>query len=366
MWGAGRDTWAMERAYRVLLWSTHFRWIGLGIAVFVLAPVVDPGILTAAVLCCALYNMVLILVTARVRWFRRWYRVVTIGAPAIDLMLVTLAIAAPEVTFQPLTAFYLLPIVTVSATYGIRSGMLVAGISSVFLWIARCFFAAEWLIPLYVAWIALFFFGAFGTVLATPLFQRMRALDELFRRMEELYELGREPSRPENLGIALQMAVDAAHTQLDAEYTLLYLYNHDSKALELRHFQPSNACDEFPVVVTPGHDIPGYVFQSNTPLLLGELEARTPIPVITDVTHEARAGRTVMAVPVRSGDNIMGALTIYGSPEREPFDPDDLRILLLIATHIASAIENARLLEELQKMAQTDQLTGLYNRRYFD
>ncbi|MCS7254158.1 MAG: sensor domain-containing diguanylate cyclase [Armatimonadota bacterium] len=356
----------LERSYRVMLWSTHARWIGLGLAVFTLTGAVEPNLLTGAVMCFALYNLAIVLLTASPRRYRRWHRIVIVGVPAIDLLAVTAAVSVPTPNVEILTAFYLLPIVNTCASFKLAWGLMVTGFASIMLWVARYFLANQLLIPIYGAWVSLFFFSAFGTVFMTPFLHRVRAIDELFRRIEELYQLGGELLFPERLGAALQMAVDTAHVQLEASHTLLYIYSPTSKLLELRHFQPSDAADEFPLSISAGQGVVGHVFQTGAPLLFGELAVGTPGMASDDLTQQASAYHTFMAVPVRAGGNIVGVLAVYGSRSRDPFTHEDLRLMSLIAAHIASAIENTRLLQELQQMAQTDQLTGVYNRRYFD
>lgn len=356
----------LERSYRVMHWSTHVRWIGLGLAVFALAREVNPNLLTGAVMCFALYNLIIVLLTASPRRYRRWHRVVAVGVPAIDLLAVTAALSAPTPNVEILTAFYLLPIVSVCSSFKLAWGLMVTGFASIMLWIARYFLANQLLIPIYGAWVALFLFVAFGTFFVTPFMHRVRAVDELFRRIEELYQLGGEPLHPERLGVALQMAVDTAHMQLEASHTLLYIYSPVSKLLELRHFQPPDASSEFPLSIPSGQGVVGHVFQTGAPLLFGEFAVGAPTILSDDLTEHSPTYHTFMAVPVRAGGSIIGVLAVYGSKDRDPFTHEDLRLLSLIAAHIASAIENARMLQELQQMAQTDQLTGVYNRRYFE
>ncbi|MFA4029860.1 MAG: hypothetical protein GDYSWBUE_001169 [Candidatus Fervidibacterota bacterium] len=360
-------TGVLERAYRVMHWSTHVRWIGLGLAVFTLAgSPVKPNLLTGAIMCYALYNIIIILLTASPRRYRRWHRVTAVGVPAIDLLAVTAAVSVPTPSVEILTAFYLLPIVSTCSSFRFAWGLMVAGFASVMLWIARYFLANQLLIPIYGAWVALFLFVAFGTHYMTPFLHRIRAVDELFRRIEELYQLGGEPLHPERLGAALQMAVDTAHLQLEASHTLLYIYSPVSRLLELRHFQPPDASNEFPLSIPAGQGVIGHVFQTGAPLLFGEFAVSAPAMISDELTEHASAYHTFMAVPVRTGGGIVGVLAMYGSTNRDPFTHEDLRLLSLIAAHIASAIENARILQELQQAAHTDQLTGVYNRRYFD
>lgn len=360
---------ALERSYRLMLWSTHVRWIGLGIAVFTLVGSVkiNPNTFTGAVICFSLYNLIIVLLTASPKRYRRWHRIVSVGVPALDLLAITIALSVPTPSSELLSAFYILPIVFVSASYGLAWGLMMTGFASASLWVARYFLANQFLIPIYCGWVALFFFTCFGTFFATPLFRKMHKVGELFKRIEELYQLGGEPPHPDRLGLALQLAVDTAQIHLEASHTLLYIYSPVSKMLELRHFQPPDAANEFPLSMPPGQGVVGHVFQTGVPLLFGEVNIGVTSTLMEETQQQQMPPyRTFMAVPVRTGEGVSGVLVAYGSHERDPFTPDDLRLLSLIAAHIASALENARMLQELQKVSQVDQLTGVYNRRYFE
>jgi GAF domain-containing protein len=55
-----------------------------------------------------------------------------------------------------------------------------------------------------------------------------------------------------------------------------------------------------------------------------------------------------MAVPIKSGDHIVGALDVQ-STERGAFSNDDVQMLSLLANQVSLAIENARLFEETRR-----------------
>ncbi len=82
------------------------------------------------------------------------------------------------------------------------------------------------------------------------------------------------------------------------------------------------------------------------------------------ITHTLRArGVTpeteVFHLPLLFEDRLLGLLWLWGND----LTGADLPVLSIFAKQIASALENARLFEEIQNMALTDPLTGLYNRR---
>jgi diguanylate cyclase (GGDEF)-like protein len=64
-------------------------------------------------------------------------------------------------------------------------------------------------------------------------------------------------------------------------------------------------------------------------------------------------------LPLVHGKKVTGCLLTWGTDIHE----QDIPAFSLFANQIAIAIENARLMEKIQKLAITDDLTGLYNRR---
>lgn len=68
--------------------------------------------------------------------------------------------------------------------------------------------------------------------------------------------------------------------------------------------------------------------------------------------------------PVIKNKFLMGVI-ITGHTEDNLFDPEDIRFLEIICNQISMAIENAKLYEKVNAMANTDFLTGLYNRTFF-
>jgi diguanylate cyclase (GGDEF)-like protein len=71
-----------------------------------------------------------------------------------------------------------------------------------------------------------------------------------------------------------------------------------------------------------------------------------------------------IAAPIILENGLLGVLSIE-SKRLNAFDEDDERFLSILCSQIAVAIRNARSYMEIEKMAITDSLTGLYNYRYF-
>jgi diguanylate cyclase (GGDEF)-like protein len=72
--------------------------------------------------------------------------------------------------------------------------------------------------------------------------------------------------------------------------------------------------------------------------------------------------QSAVVAPLILRDQVLGSLSLE-SNTLNAFNNNDLRLLVSFAATATAAIQNARLHQEAQTMAITDDLTGLYNRR---
>jgi len=92
-----------------------------------------------------------------------------------------------------------------------------------------------------------------------------------------------------------------------------------------------------------GVGIPGWVVQTGQPVLLADVRGDERYHTCDPDT------RSELCVPLRVGEQIIGALNLE-SRRLAAFDEDDLRLLSIMAGHLAAAIENARLFEETERL----------------
>ena len=111
--------------------------------------------------------------------------------------------------------------------------------------------------------------------------------------------------------------------------------------------------EEKAVPVAVGEGVTGMAAVSREPLLEELVDGKAPL-----------AGQS-MAVPLVHRQSLLGVLALRADPSRT-FSEYDLRAIALFAEHAAISIANARLYEELGRLAATDDLTGAANRRSFD
>ena len=89
----------------------------------------------------------------------------------------------------------------------------------------------------------------------------------------------------------------------------------------------------------------------------GRWEGRSPQ---YDAVHT-----NVIAVPLVTQGELLGVLSVGTDPSLRKFDEHDIDLIEVFAQQAAVAIQNAKLFSEVQRLAVTDSLTGLYNRGAF-
>src|SRR5262249_46971290 len=110
----------------------------------------------------------------------------------------------------------------------------------------------------------------------------------------------------------------------------------------------------------PGATPPIEALQSASPLLVRTLEDGLLDTVLPNAQN-------VVIVPVVHDDDTYGLVAAeWGGRERARIPVLTVQALEQAASHTASALHNAALLTEVERLATRDSLTGIANRRLFD
>jgi len=74
--------------------------------------------------------------------------------------------------------------------------------------------------------------------------------------------------------------------------------------------------------------------------------------------------RSILGIPLLLRNKVLGAMFVEES-RPNAYNQDQIRLVETIANQATIVMDNARLFEQVQQMAITDSLTGVFNRRYF-
>ena len=75
--------------------------------------------------------------------------------------------------------------------------------------------------------------------------------------------------------------------------------------------------------------------------------------------------KSILAMPIKIDDSVVGVIELINRKEKVNFDDKDLSILEIFASYTSTLIKNALDARRFEDLSKRDNLTGLYNDRYF-
>jgi diguanylate cyclase (GGDEF)-like protein len=114
-----------------------------------------------------------------------------------------------------------------------------------------------------------------------------------------------------------------------------------------------------------GQGVAGWVAENGVALLVPDARADARF----DPEVDAMTGfvtKSIIAVPLKARSAVYGVIELINRLNEHLFTDEDLKVLQTIADFAAIAIERAYYLRAVQRLALTDPLTGLQNRRSFE
>lgn len=113
------------------------------------------------------------------------------------------------------------------------------------------------------------------------------------------------------------------------------------------------------------HGIVGQVYQSGTPYLSPDVTADQ----FFNGDIDAQLGHTsqsIVAVPIYIGKHVCGVLELINRQDGKTFTRRDMTLLEIFAGYTSFTLQNALDAKRAQELAKKDDLTGLYNDRWFN
>lgn len=189
-----------------------------------------------------------------------------------------------------------------------------------------------------------------------------KAHREQSRRIVELsalHEVSRRLSDASRLAEVLSYVLDGAIGLTAAEAGLVWRLSEDETFfLAASHDLPSETIRQFPP--NDPESVSWRVLEVGRPLRIPDIQTLGTAGWAAQVPHL----HGLLGIPLRSEGRSYGSLLLLHSTV-DHFRPEHERLLEVLAAQAAAAIARAEALEEAQRLAITDSLTGLYNARYF-
>jgi len=194
--------------------------------------------------------------------------------------------------------------------------------------------------------------------------QNVHLYEDLEQRIGQLtavFELGKEIVSTLNADRVLTLALEQATRLLGCETCSLMLLDAARQHLTILKAVglPEGVAEK--VRIPMGVGIAGKVAKLAQPILMKDVEKEGAISKSRDHYRT----RSCLSVPLVYRGDAIGVLNVNNKKDDALFTQGDLNLLTLLANQVAIAIENARLHSQVEQLAVTDGLTGLYNRTFF-
>ena len=205
-----------------------------------------------------------------------------------------------------------------------------------------------------------------GNALRTSI---MDNISSAHRELYALYEIAQGTARSLNLDEAMAFISSKVARLLHYRCLVVYLYDKERRLLKARYVNGRDAARLRGLEIELGEKMSGWAAMHRMPMAgkthvqpVRREGARSDLEELLAAGHIERLENAIVA-PLMDGDTLLGVIALYDRPD-QPYEEDNLRVISLVAKHVASAVKNATLYEATQASALTDPLTNLPNARY--
>jgi signal transduction histidine kinase len=196
---------------------------------------------------------------------------------------------------------------------------------------------------------------------AAVLKQKITGLERRIGYLERIVKVSQMLNSTLSLEPLLQIIIQAATELTSTEACSIMLV--DKNTGELRFAAATGKEEQFlkKMLVPLENSIAGFVIRQSRPVLIRDAknDPRWHGDVDENIDFETRS---ILGVPLTVRDRVIGVLEVVNKTAEEGFSQDDIQIATTLSSQAAIAIENARLLDELQQayrdLSEIDQLKG--------
>ncbi len=182
-------------------------------------------------------------------------------------------------------------------------------------------------------------------------------LEQRLAELDALYRMSRLAAEPRDLGGVLTGLLDAAVRLLPRGWATLLLFEPRTRSLVVGARHGADA-PELGATIALGTGVAGRCAQ------LGQAVLVTDAGTAGSSSGPLAAARSEVAVPLLVEGRLAGVLAA-GSAQARAFSREHGRTLAMLAQQAALVLGASQLRDELRRLAITDALTGLFNRRHF-
>jgi signal transduction histidine kinase len=196
---------------------------------------------------------------------------------------------------------------------------------------------------------------------AAPYKEKIESLERRIGYLERIVKVSQILNSTLHLEPLLQIIIQSATELTDTESCSILLIDKNTK--ELRFAEMSGGVtDELRRLSVPlENSIAGWVVSKERPLLIRDAknDSRWHRGVDESTAFETKS---ILGIPLKVRDKVIGVLEVINKRDEAGFNQDDIQIATTLGAHAAIALENARLLDELQQaygdLSEIDRIKG--------
>lgn len=189
--------------------------------------------------------------------------------------------------------------------------------------------------------------------------EKIKGLEHRISYLERIVKVSQMLNSTLSLEPLLQIIIQSATELTNTEACSIMLL--DKNTGELRFAEATGGVTEAlrKVTVPLDSSIGGYVIRKNRPLLIRDVRSDERWHGGVDEALNF-ATHSILGVPLTVRDRVIGVLEVINKKTDEGFNEDDIQIASTLSAQASIAIENARLLDELQQayrdLSEIDQI----------
>jgi diguanylate cyclase (GGDEF)-like protein len=187
-------------------------------------------------------------------------------------------------------------------------------------------------------------------------------LKERVIELYTLYKVSRTLSMSIQLNELFDLAMSVIGESLNVNQYCLMLLDEESRQLMIHahHGMPEKVIAQGSVVKDAG--VVARVVREKAPVLIRDMKKEQAFIYFPDsgIDHGSYLGVPLIAKDLK----VIGVLSAHKT-EIDGFSETEKRLFEAVAEHLAIAIDNALTFQKTRELMQRDDLTNLYNRRYF-
>ncbi|ABW67545.1 sensor domain-containing diguanylate cyclase [Desulfosudis oleivorans] len=188
------------------------------------------------------------------------------------------------------------------------------------------------------------------------------SLNERVLELYTLYNVSRTLSTSLHVADLFEVVMGLIGEALNVDQYCLMFLDDELQKLQIRasHGIPETVVMHGEIKVTAG--VSGRVVSGGHPVLIDDISKES------DFFYFPGSGikqGSYLGVPLKNQEGVIIGVLNAHKPMVNGFSKNDLRLFAAVAENVAIAVSNAMTLQQTRELIRKDELTGLYNRRYF-